>query len=176
MNKNNLLSWGAIALAITLLSGCAFQNVGTFDDSESTSESTAESSAVQTATIGETISTDEFTITLNAAKFSRADILGSEPEYDAYLILDVTIENLSEEDNSISSLMSFTLQGSDSFDYSQSLTAKKKGNLDGDIKAGGKLRGQIAYDVSKLDSYEFSYRNSLFSDSVSFQIQSTEIK
>lgn len=172
--KNHLIkALMLVALAPALLTGCAFQNLGTFDESESSSETSKDKTI---AGVGKTISGDGYSITLNSARYSTADTFGVEPENGKYLILDVTIENSSEDENSISSLMSFTLQGSDAFEYDQSLTAKKKGSLDGDVKVGGKLRGEIAYDVPELEYFDFSFKNSIFSDSVSFQIKSNQIK
>lgn len=174
-NMNKFIKLATLAtLSLTLLSACAFQNYGKFDDSQKSSEESK--TEIQSAGIGDTISDEEFKITLNSAKFSKSDLFDIKPENDNYLILDVSIENLSDEENSISSLISFELQGSDNFEYTQSLTAKKKGNLDGSIQPGGKLRGQIAYDVADLESYLFTYKNSLLSDSVSFQINANQIQ
>lgn len=162
-----------IAIAQVILSGCAFQNLGTFEESDSSSE-IRETDSV--AGIGEKITGDGFSITLHSARYSTSDSLGVAPENGQYLILDVAIENSSSEENSISSLMSFNLRGPDGFEYSQSLTAKKKGSLDGSIRIGGKLRGEIAYDVPALESFEFSFKNTIFADSVMFQIKSDQIK
>jgi hypothetical protein len=163
-------------VASTTLTGCAFQNLGTFDETSSETQQTESAEVASSATVGDTITGDDYSITLNSAQFSQADIFSSSPENDEYLILDITVENSSSEDNSLSSLLSFELQGSDAYKYQQALTAEKKGNLDGTVPAGGKLRGQIAFDVPSLDSYTVTYKNSLFSDSVSFQVQSNQIK
>ncbi len=173
--KKTIAGAGILILALSLASCSAEiqENTGNATNSDS---STTQSESKSVYGIGDVISTDEFAITLNSAQQVNKDSFGLKSENGFFLILDVTIENKADEELSTSSIMSFDLKGSDDYTYDQSITVDKKGSLDGTIAGKSKLRGQIAYDVAKLDSYTFSFKPGLFGDPVSFIIQSSAIK
>jgi hypothetical protein len=87
----------------------------------------------------------------------------------------VTVENFTDESESLSSLLQTELQGSDDYMYDQALFVDTRGSLDGDIPARGSLRGEIAFDVPELDGYIFLYQPDLFSDSIPFIIYASDI-
>ena len=155
------------------LSGCAFQNLGTFDDKESSSNE--ENSSPSTKTLGDTIIGEDYSITLNGARYSTVGLLGSEPTNDKYLVLDVTIENNSTEELSVSTLLMMELQGSDSRRYDIAIFAETVSPLDGTVAPQGQISGEVAFDVKELDSYTFSYKNGLLADSVQFEVPATSI-
>lgn len=156
------------------LSGCAFQNLGTFDDKDPSS--TEESSSPIAKAVGDTIVGDDYSITLNGARYSTTGILGSEPSNDKYLLLDVTVENSSTEELSLSTLLMMELQGSDSRRYDIAIFAETDSPVDGTVPPQGEIRGEVAFDVKELDSYTFSYKNGLLADSVQFKVPATSIK
>lgn len=156
---------------VLALSGCAFQNLGKFDENQSSPNSESENTPLpRTYTIGDTISTENFAITLNGSRSSSAGALGLTPDMGKFLILDLTIQNKSDESNSISSLLMFDLQGSDSKRYDVALFADVETTMDGSVNPGGKLRGEIAFDVPDLEFYVLSYRNDILADPVEFKI------
>ena len=155
------------------LSGCAFQNVGKFDEKDPSPN--AETPLNEAKSIGDTIVGEDYSITLNGARYSTAGVLGSEPSNDKYLILDVTVENNSAEELSLSTLLLTQLQGSDSRRYDVALFADTDSPLDGSVPAQGKLRGEVAFDVKEQDAYTFSYKNGLLADSVQFEVPATSI-
>lgn len=143
-----------------------------------TGSSTVEESAESSAGfgVGDTISDDDFRITLNRVRTLDEDSFGSSPDNDLFLILDVTIENLEDEETNVSSILSLSLRGSDAYEYDQAIFVETKGSLDGSIRSGGKLRGEIAYDVPTLNFYEFTYEHSLFGGSgVTFVVNSADL-
>ena len=160
-------------LLLFSLSGCAFQNVGKFDEKDSSPN--VETPANEAKSIGETIVRDDYSITLNGARYSTAGILGSEPTNDKYLILDVTVVNNSAEELSLSTLLLTQLQGSDSRRYDVAIFADTDSPLDGSVPAQGQLRGEVAFDVKEQDSYRFSFKNGLLADSVQFEVPATSI-
>lgn len=124
--------------------------------------------------VGDTAEGPGFTITLNSVRSSEEDSF-SGPDNDFYLILDMTIENTSDEEASVSSLASFDLKGSDLYQYSVGYFADVKGDLDGSIPAGSKLRGEVAFDVPALSFYEFTYKHDFFGSSVTFLIDESDL-
>jgi len=155
------------------ISGCAFQNLGTFDDKESSPSTDSPINDVKA--IGDTIVGEDYSITLNGARYSTSGILGSEPSNDKYLVLDVTVENSSSEELSVSTLLMMELQGSDSRRYDIAIFAETDSPMDGSVPPQGQLRGEVAFDVKELDEYTFSYKNGLLADSVRFNVPATSI-
>ena len=160
-------------ILVLSLSGCAFQNLGSFDEKDNSSNK--ESPAVSAKTVGDTIVGDDYSITLNGVRSSSTGLLSSEPTNDNYLLLDLTIENLSSEELSVSTLLMMELQGSDSRRYDIAIFAETSSPIDGTVPAQGQIRGEVAFDVKDLDSYTFSYKNGLLADSVQFEIPATSI-
>ena len=155
------------------LSSCAFQNLGKFDDTDS--PVTEKSPTNTSQTIGDTIVGEDYSVTLNGARYSTIGMLGSEPSYDKYLVLDVTVENGSSEELSVSSLLMMELQGSDARRYDIAIFAETASRLDGTVLPQGQIRGEVAFDVTELDSYTFFYKNGLLADSVQFKVPATSI-
>lgn len=167
-----------VIIALTpalLLSGCSgdvkFENPNYQGNSNSQpSSETAESpetSATKSQEIqgnfGKLVNTDKFEILLNSARFSS----GSgyyEPSEGKFLIFNFTFKNISNETLALSSASNFELQGSDLYMYSTAFLADTKGGLDSEIAPGNSLRGEIAFDVPNLPSYELRFRNGIFDD------------
>lgn len=101
----------------------------------------------------------------------------TEPENDYFLLIDLTIENVGNETLSISSLMSFDLKDNNGEKGSLSFMLDSiKSSLDGDVMAGDKLKGQIAFDVKDSDVYYFYYSDSLIDNPIKFVINKEDIK
>lgn len=101
----------------------------------------------------------------------------TEPENDYFLLVDLTVENIGSETLSISSLMSFDLKDNNGEKGSLSFMLDAvKSSLDGDIMAGDKLKGQIAFDVKDSNVYYFYYSDSLVDSPIKFVINKEDIK
>mgnify|MGYP000459160260 CR=1 FL=1 len=176
-----LLAISAISLSLTSCASASDVEENSSVD-ETSSSSTENSAATEderdsggdeqgsgSAGVGDTIEGDDFTIKLNSIRTTDEGTLGSGPDEEIYLVADISITNLTDEAETVSSLLSFELQGADGFQYDQALFVDTKGSMDGDLPPQGLLRGEIAYDVPILDSYTISYQHSLFSDAVYFE-------
>lgn len=126
------------------------------------------------AAVGERYVDSEFAMTINSVR-TEEDGDFTDPDEEVFLIMDVTLENLDDESTSISELLQFELQGNDDFKYDLSLLADTKGSLGGNLAAGSKVRGELAFDVPLLDSYTVLYQHDLFSDSIPFEIKATDL-
>lgn len=98
------------------------------------------------------------------------------PDNDYFLVIDVTIVNNSDEELSISSMISFNLKDETGEQASYAwLTESVTSQLDDSIMPGDTLKGQIAYDVNESDYYYFYYQDSLLDDNIKFVINSSDI-
>ena len=101
----------------------------------------------------------------------------NEPENDYFIIIDITIENTGDEEQSISSILQFELKDPDGEKQSQEYMLEAiKSSLDGSIMANDTLKGQIAFDVKDKEYYNLYYQDSLFDDNIKFKINKTDIK
>lgn len=132
-------------------------------------------SASDRAGLGQTLNIGGVDITVNSAETTDVDGLSSAPDEEVFLILDVTVANNSSDEIALSSLISFSLRGSDAYEYSVAIFVDTRGSLDTSVAPGDQLRGQIAYDVPSLDYYDFSVRPDLFGDTGVFRIQAGDI-
>ena len=187
-----LLSLLAAMLLAVSLSGCVVESSdsddnqtndakaetsteNTDDSSESSEESASEPEQVELPVpVGSRYVEDSFAMTINSARTDQGGGF-AEPDEEFFLILDVTIENLDDESTNISELLQFELQGSDDFKYDLSIFADTKGDLGGNLAAGSKVRGEIAFDVPSLDFYTVLYQHDLFSDSIPFIVEASNL-
>src|SRR5699024_2147273 len=80
------------------------------------------------------------------------------PDNDQFLVANLTVENTTDEEKLISSLIYFELKDDEGYSYSATfLIEGTKGQLDGSIPAGDKLRGEIVFDVSDSDEYKLHF-------------------
>lgn len=153
---------------------------GSSDSSESSSRSSNNSSSISSSKassskvssskteiqneiygIGQTANSGDFAITLNSISESMGTNEFIQPsEGNVYVICEITIENNSKKDVTISSLVCFEAYVDD-FSVNQSITglsaAENKNQLDGDVAAGKKINGVIVYEVPN-DWKEFEIR------------------
>ncbi|OWZ83208.1 DUF4352 domain-containing protein [Natranaerobius trueperi] len=114
-------------------------------------------------TIGDTVEMGELQFTVNSARFDTGDEYFSPDEGERWLVINCTIENLSSESTSISSMMMFDLVDEEHYSNDLSLGADTDGQLDGELGANRTMRGEIAFSVSKEHSeWEFIFEPQLF--------------
>ena len=64
-----------------------------------------------------------------------------------YLVVDISLTNLSDKEQNVSSALNFTLQDSTGQKYTESIDPNAGATLDGKVSVGSPLRGVIAYEV-----------------------------
>jgi hypothetical protein len=170
-----------VAFALTWsLSGCVVSGNGSSSlDENSTDTSSEEQSPVasNSATVGGTLlDASDVAITLISVKSTKKGSFGSGPDNDYFLVAKFELDNQSEEEVAISSLLSFALDGESGRGYDITLFVDLDGNLDGSIKPGRKMLGEIAFDASKEDLYYLSVQTGLFDDGVEFQFGPSDIQ
>lgn len=164
-----------IILMTFTVSGC-FQETVTKD---------TEGNTKNEFSIGETAVVNNTKITINSVKKIEKECLFeydgkcesyNKPDGDYFLVIDITIENIGEEEMSISSLMQFELKNSSGEKADQSVTLQAvKSSLDGNVMAHDILKGQLGYDVTDSEYYYLYYQDSLLDDSIKIKINKTDI-
>lgn len=107
--------------------------------------------------VGDSIDFEGMTITLNSARIEPGGDF-DEPSEDQFLVANLTIENGTDEEQPVSSIMNIELKDDEGYAYTTTiLTEGTKGQLDGSIQAGDQMRGEIPFDVAKSDVYHLNY-------------------
>ena len=161
------------------ISGCASGDTISGASSEMTDSNTEQSSGETpgSANVGDTrLDSSGVAVTLLSVESKKSSSLGTGPDNDFFMLAEFELDNQSEEEVAISSLLSFTLTGESGRGYDISIFVDLDGNLDGSIQPGRKMLGEIAFDASKEDLYYLMVKPSLFSDGVEFEILGSDIK
>ena len=164
-----------VLLLAVMLTGCT-----TTTSSDEDGQSKREFNVSETAIVNNT------RITINSVTKLEQDCFfefngecshWSTPDNDFFIVIDLTIENTGSNDLAISSIMTFDLKDNDGVQGKYAfLMDAIKSQLDGSVMPGDKLTGQIAYDVSESDVYNFYFRDSLLDSPIKFIIQKSDIK
>ena len=157
--------WAASALALTLvLSGC----VSAFEAGQNASGGNNSSQGQSGSSVPNRELTNVSVAVTKIWKFPESQF--STPEKDYLLAVDLEILNESDEDVSVSSLLSFALMGVNGKTYSLSVFAEVDSRLDGTVKPGRKLVGTLVYDVDKNTDFYLTFKPSLLDDEIEFEI------
>lgn len=135
--------------------------------------------------ISETANVNDTKIKINSIKRITKDCLYkyngkcqsyTKPDNDYFILIDLTIENNGDDTLAISSIMSFSLKDSEGEQGEYALlTDSITSQLDDEIMAGDKLKGQIAFDVKDSEAYYFYYEDSLIDEPIKFIINKSDI-
>jgi len=115
--------------------------------------------------IGDSIKIGDVVLTVNSVKEDSGSEYIKPSDGNVYYIIDMTIENKGEKAYNSSTLMQMSLVDSDGYKYDITIGPKLKGSLDGEIGAGRKLRGEVAFEIPKdATGLEFVYDYKLLSN------------
>lgn len=119
---------------------------------EETKESENDQKEITTFKVGETASLKDVLVTLNGVTESEGSQFNSPKDGNVFALCEFTIENESDRDIAVSSVISFEAY-CDDFSINQSIAGLlekgDKNQLDGSVAAGKKMNGVIAYEVPK---------------------------
>ena len=118
--------------------------------------------------VGDTAEVDGIKIKVNKVRTDKGIIEADKGK--EYFIMDITLENTTDEDLSSSSVMCFELKDADGRKQDQSLSVDLNGNMDTTVSAGEKATGEIAYEVKKKSKLTLTYTPK-FGDSVKINVR-----
>lgn len=135
-----------VILGALLACGGSDTNTGTAANSDTQTKNTP-APAQQHFKIGQTVKIGStFQQTINSAKVSDGDDMNHPKAGTHYLLVDVSITNVSQKEQEISSMAMWDLRDSTGQQYTESITSFTK-PPDGKLEPGSPLRGVIAYEV-----------------------------
>ncbi len=169
MHKRFLIIGFALVLLVGSLLACgeSSTNTGTATNTSSPSGSTPTSApAQQHFKVGQTVKVgDMWQITVDSAKTSTGSEFNKPQQSgDVFLVIVVTMKNLSSQEQDVSSLAQWTLQDATGQKYDGTLDTDAGASLDGKVEAGSLLKGSLAYEVPKtMKSYTLAFEADLAS-------------
>lgn len=147
---------GSMVVAALVLAACGEtvqpEKVDTSQGAQPASGQAGEQqgSETQTFKVGDTIKLGDFNYTVHGIREVKGNELFKPESGKKWVAVEVTIENKSSEPQAVSSLLGFTLQDSEGYNYNVALLpVDLKGSLDGEIAPGRKMRGEVAFEIPK---------------------------
>ncbi|WP_052568605.1 DUF4352 domain-containing protein [Ktedonobacter racemifer] len=136
-----------VILGALLACGASSDNTGTSTSSSTTSQT---SQQVKHFKVGETVKVgDTWEVTVNSVKTSNGDDIIKPDAGNTFLIVNVTVKNISSKEQNISSLLNFKLKDKDGTEGKDALlTSGVTPAPNGKIAAGDKSKGDLTYQVS----------------------------
>ena len=91
---------------------------------------------------------DTWQVTVNSVKTSQGDEISTPAAGDTYVIVNVTVKNISSQQQAISSLLNFTYKAADGTQGKTAiLTTGTSPAPDGNVAAGDLVKGDLVYEV-----------------------------
>ena len=116
--------------------------------------------------IGDVVTLDGWQVVVNGAKTSHGGEFDT-PQHagDIYLEIDASVTNQTGQNQTFSSLLSFTLKDSTGQKYDQSFVSDAPSPPDGNVQSNGKLRGTLVYEIPPtMKTFELDFSPSLESN------------
>lgn len=126
-------------------------SVSTNTSTDSNTDSSKKSNAPEIYKIGDTIQLKDFKVTVNKIRTanSGSNDLMKPKDGNEFFYVDCTIENISDKDQTVSSIMMFKVVDKDGRSYDQSISGDNNGQLDGDVGPTRKMTGEYCVEVPK---------------------------
>lgn len=155
---------------IAAISNGAKPNTGTTGSSSPQATSQATSAPAQTGSqtfkVGQVVTVgNTWQITVLSAKTSPGGQFSTlQKPGDVYLLVSVSMKNISNQEQDVSSLIQWALKDSSGQTYTETIDTDAPATPDGKVEAGSSLKGTIAYEVPKsMKSFTLSFQNDITS-------------
>lgn len=167
--QGGALKWVLVAVLLV----CIFGGVAGSDEkptkvndttSSAATTSSTETNAEEIFTVGDTVEYRNVRVTLDAVEESNGSQYNTPTNGNVFLLVKFTIENNTDTDLAISSLLSFdAYQDGYATNFSINALVEKTGNqLDGTIAPGKKMQGYIGYEVpADYKEFEVNFKADL---------------
>ncbi len=125
--------------------------------------------------VGTTVDFNGLHVTLNSAKKYEGDGDWEVPDRDYFVILDISIENKTDEEANVSTMLQMDLVDPNGYAQDMDFMADTKGSLDGEVGAGRTMAGEISFDVEDADYFEFIFEDPFKSGQAIWMIDASEL-
>lgn len=142
------------------------------DEAEANEEEVAEEKDLE---IGTTVDFNGLHVTLNGAKKYDGDGEWEVSENDFFVILDISIENNTDEAANISTMLQMDLVDPSGYAQDMDFMAETRGSLDGEVGAGRTMAGEISFDVEESDFFEFIFQDPFKSGQSIWKVEASDL-
>lgn len=164
-----------IAAMVILACGESSNNTGTASNSGNSGNSGSSSSSSSAPTkapanqhfkVGQQVKVGTtWMVTVDSTNTSTGSPYNTPKAGNVYLIVTVSLKNMSSQEQNVSSIMQFNLQDSSGQKYTETIDPDAGATLDGKVEAGSPLKGVIVYEVPKsMHSYQLSFQADITSE------------
>ncbi len=106
---------------------------------------------------------DAWNVTVESAKASAGDTTFTPKSGMHYLILSLSMKNLTSENHTVSSIAQFTLRSNDGTKYDMTIYPDAGSQIDGDVDGGQPAKGVIVYEVPvNVSSFHLKFESNPF--------------
>jgi hypothetical protein len=118
-------------------------------DTTVSTDSSKKSNAPEIYKIGDTIQLKDFKVTVNKIRSasSGSNKMFKPKDGNEFFFVDCTIENTSDKDQTVSSILMFKVVDKDGRSYDQSISGDNNGQLDGTVGPTRKISGEYCVEV-----------------------------
>ena len=132
---------------------------------DKSTETSTETNKSKVFKIGDVVKLKDFKVTVNKLYKVNGDELSQPQPGNEFIAVDCSVENISNEQQAVSSVMMFKVVDKDGRECEESiggLTAAKAGQMDGEIGPGRKITGVYVVEVPKgTTGLELEFNGSL---------------
>lgn len=153
---------GILALVIMACGGS--DNTGTSVGTSNGTTTTGSSGGSKHFKVGDQVKVgDTYIVTVNSFKTNPGDDIFKPKAGNTFVVVDVSIKNVSSQEQNLSSLLQFNLKDSTGQKYTETIISGVT-PPDGKLAASDTLRGQLAYEVpTSQHNFTFAFEADAFS-------------
>lgn len=154
-----------LASGLILACGESSANTGTPANSGTSSSSGNTPSTTKHYKVGDQVNVGStWMVTVNGIKTSQGDLISQPKSGNTFLVVDVSLKNISSQEQNLSSLIQFILQDSTGQKYSETVLSSAT-PPDGKVEAGSPVRGQMVYEVpASIHQFTLAFQADILSD------------
>lgn len=158
---------GILALVIMACGGS--DNSGTSVGSSNGTTSTGSSSGSKHFKVGDQVKVgDTYVVTVNSFKTNPGDEFSKPKAGNVFVVVDVSLKNVSSQEQDVSSILQFTIKDSTGQKYDETIISGVT-SPDGKLAAGDTVKGQLAYEVpSSQHNFTFAFEADIISSGQTF--------
>lgn len=161
--------WLSLLLAVMFVFTTAACTVD--DEGGSAEEEVKEEEKKTEFAVGESAEVDGIKVTVNSTRVDEG-IFGPEEDGSIYFVMDIKLENTTDESFNSSSMLDFTLKDGDGREQDLTFSANTNGTMDTEVDPGESAVGEIAFKVAPEGSLVLTYTADSFGgDKVKFIVR-----
>lgn len=141
--------WVLVVIIIAAIAGSGSNKPKLVSEDKPIVTKEEKSNKTEVFNIGDTIELDKFKITVNEVKTTNGSDFIKPQEGNEFLYVDATVENISDKEQTVSSVLMFKVVDKDGRAMKQTIVENANGQLDGTIGPGRKMTGEYVVEVPK---------------------------